>query len=102
MPKTIYREEHRVLAQLLRELRVAAGFTQADLAPLIGKPQNRVSDFERGGRRVDVIEFIDYCTSLGLDPRSVFKKLVQRLGRSIINQEISACCPSAARVAQSR
>jgi transcriptional regulator with XRE-family HTH domain len=79
MPKTIYREEHRILAQLLRELRDAAGLTQADLAPRLGRPQNRVSDLERGGRRIDVVEFIDYCIALREDPSKVFGELRRRL-----------------------
>jgi len=79
MPKTIYREEHRILAQLLRELRDSAGMTQAKLAPHLGRPQNRISDFERGGRRIDVIEFIDYCTALKLDAGKVFAELRRQL-----------------------
>ena len=79
MPKTIYRAEHQVLANLLRELRDQAGLTQAQLAPLLGRPQNRVSDFERGGRRIDVIEFIDYCAALKLDATKVFVELRRRL-----------------------
>jgi len=80
MPKTIYREEHQILAQLLRELRDQAGMTQGELAPHLGRPQNRISDFERGGRRIDVIEFIDYCSALNLDPSKIFAELQQRLG----------------------
>lgn len=79
MPKTIYRKEHQLLAELLRELREQAGLTQAEVAPRLGRPQNRVSDFERGGRRVDVIEFMDYCTALGADPGDVFAELRRRL-----------------------
>jgi transcriptional regulator with XRE-family HTH domain len=79
MPKTIHREEHRVLANLLRELRDERGLTQADLSPLVGRPQNRVSDFERGGRRIDVIEFIDYCRALGVDPLKTFSRLLKQL-----------------------
>ena len=79
MPKTIYREEHRLLAKLLRDLRAQAGLTQAEMAPHIGRPQNRVSDFERGGRRIDVIEFIDYCMALNIDPTDVFRDLVHRI-----------------------
>ena len=67
------------MAELLRELRAQAGLTQADVAPRIGRPQNRVSDFERGGRRIDVIEFIDYCKALGKDPTEIFSDLVRRL-----------------------
>lgn len=80
MPKTIYREEHRLLAELLRELRDSAGLTQAELAPLLGRPQNRVSDFERGGRRVDVIEFLDFCKAVEADPIEVLRELQRRLG----------------------
>lgn len=79
MTKTIYREEHQILASLLRELRERAGMTQADFAPVLNRPQNRVSDFERGGRRIDVIEFIDYCAALELDPTKVFSELRKRL-----------------------
>ena len=79
MPKTIYRAEHQVLANLLRELRDHAGLTQGQIAPLLGRPQNRVSDFERGGRRIDVIEFIDYCAALKLDATKVFVELRRRL-----------------------
>ena len=79
MTKSIYRKEHQLLAELLRELREKAGLTQAEVAPLLGRPQNRVSDFERGGRRVDVVEFIDYCAALGADAGDVFAELRRRL-----------------------
>ena len=79
MAKTIYREEHQVLAALLRELRDKANMTQADLAPRLGRAQNRISDFERGGRRIDVVEFIDYCTALGVNPSRVFGEFRRRL-----------------------
>ena len=83
MPKSIYREEHQVLAGMLRALREEAGLTQSDLAPLLGRSQNRVSDFERGGRRVDVIEFIDYCGAVGKDPVAVFRALHKRLANRV-------------------
>jgi DNA-binding XRE family transcriptional regulator len=79
MPKTIYREEHRILADLLRELRNTAGLTQADLAPSLGRQQNRLSDIERGARRIDLVEFIDYCVALEKDPSNVFDELRRRL-----------------------
>ena len=82
MPKTIYRAEHQVLAELLRELRAKAGLTQAQLAPMLRRPQNRISDFERGGRRIDVIEFMDYCRALGREPTKVFAELKRRLDRA--------------------
>lgn len=81
MPKTIYRDEHRVLAHLLRELRQDKGLNQTEFARILGRPQNRVSDLERGGRRIDVIEFIDYCEALQLSPTKVFGMLLKDLKR---------------------
>jgi transcriptional regulator with XRE-family HTH domain len=77
--KTLYRREQAVLAEFLRELRTRSGLTQADLAPLLGRPQNRVSDLERGGRRVDVVEFIDYCRALQYEPLDAFEELLRRM-----------------------
>lgn len=79
MPKTIYRHEHRILALLLRQLRQKKGLTQSEFARMLSRPQNRLSDFERGGRRIDVIEFIDYCRALELDPTKVLANLLKLL-----------------------
>ncbi|MNF15991.1 helix-turn-helix protein [compost metagenome] len=49
--------------------------TQAQVAERLGKPQSFVSKYERGERRLDVIEFIEVCRLLGVEP----EKLIQRL-----------------------
>jgi ribosome-binding protein aMBF1 (putative translation factor) len=45
-----------------------AGVTQQQLADRIGKPQSFVSKYERGERRVDLVEFLAIAEALGLDP----------------------------------
>ena len=64
MPASIHRPEHVVLRRRLRELREAAGWTQARLSTALGRPQSYVSDIERGVRRVDVLELRDICLAL--------------------------------------
>lgn len=81
MPKSIYRDEYRVLVELLREEREKAGITQGTVAEAFGRPQSTLSHLERGSRRIDVVEFIDYCRIIGADPRAIFDAFLARAGK---------------------
>jgi transcriptional regulator with XRE-family HTH domain len=63
----------------LRELLVAArrdaGLTQVELSLRLKRPQSFVSKYERGERRLDVIEFGQVARALGIDPARVLGKL---------------------------
>jgi transcriptional regulator with XRE-family HTH domain len=59
------------LRKLLVDAREAAGVTQVALARKLGKPQSFVSKFERGERRLDVVEFLDVAHALNIDPLHV-------------------------------
>ncbi len=67
MAGTAHSHRYRQLRKLLIEARQTAGLTQADLAKRLGKPQSFVSKYERGERRLDVLELIDIATAIGLD-----------------------------------
>jgi transcriptional regulator with XRE-family HTH domain len=54
--------------ELLIEARKAADLTQADVAKRLGQPQSFVSKYERGERRLDVIELAQVARALGIDP----------------------------------
>lgn len=47
--------------------RNSAGLTQTELADKLGRPQSYVSKYERGERRLDVIEFLVLADLLNLD-----------------------------------
>jgi transcriptional regulator with XRE-family HTH domain len=49
------------LQRLLREARIAAGLLQAELAAKIGSDQSFVSRYERGERRLDLVELESIC-----------------------------------------
>lgn len=49
----------------LKEARLAAGLTQAQVAAALGKPQSFVSKCESGERRVDPIELADFAQLYG-------------------------------------
>lgn len=55
-----------------------AGLTQVALAKKLGRPQSFVSKFERGKRRLDVIEFLEVARALSLDPARLITDLDRR------------------------
>lgn len=73
------RQDSRNSEELLRRLieaREGQDLKQAELAERLGRPQSFVSNYERGQRRLDVIEFIEIAKALGLDPVGVVGELV--------------------------
>nr|WP_238418123.1 helix-turn-helix transcriptional regulator [Pseudomonas syringae group genomosp. 3] len=63
------------MLDLLLEARSAAGITQKELAARLGRPQSFVSKTENAERRLDVIEFMDFCRGIGTDPYALLSKL---------------------------
>lgn len=74
--KQRHSQRHERLREILKEARLAAGLTQAQLCKRIKRDRNFVSTVELGTRMLDAIELIEYAEALGLDPRKVFAKLI--------------------------
>jgi transcriptional regulator with XRE-family HTH domain len=72
-------EDHRTVGEILAGVRKRAGISQDQLAALLVKPQSFVSNFERGQRRLDVLELMRIAEVLGADPRRVFAEIVRRI-----------------------
>jgi transcriptional regulator with XRE-family HTH domain len=82
MPKTIHRNEYRVLLRLLKETRERAGLTQAQCAEALGRHQSFVSDVERGVIRLDVVQLLDLCRVVGVDLIKFIKQFQIALRRN--------------------
>lgn len=76
MKKSIYSSKTKQLLELLIKARNDAGFTQQTLATKIDKHQSFIAKYEGGERRLDVVEFIEICQAIGVDPDKIIKKLV--------------------------
>jgi len=73
--KSVFTKKYDQFRQSLIQARQAAGMTQLALAAKLSRPQSFVSKFERGERRLDVIEFLDIARALGFDPAHFLKKI---------------------------
>jgi transcriptional regulator with XRE-family HTH domain len=59
--------------------RKESGFTQQQLADRLDKPQSFVSKYERGERRLDVVEFLWVAKAIGIDPCSLLKDIYSEI-----------------------
>ena len=64
-----------VLRDILRDARIAAGLTQAELAQDLGAGQSFVSKYESGERRLDVAEVRRIAIALNSSLPEVVSKL---------------------------
>lgn len=79
MAKSLHTPEYEQFRKLLLLAREESGLTQLEVATRLAKPQSFVAKYEGGERRVDVIEYIEICQALNVDPIDLINKL-----RSII------------------
>ena len=63
--------------QAIRDLRLASGLTQAEVADKLGKPQSYVSKLESGDRSLDYIETREFCVACGVN----FERFVRQFER---------------------
>jgi len=77
--KSIYRPEHRIFAELLRDVRLGAELTQEQLAAALDVDQAFVSESERGRRRLDTVQVRDWCVACKTDLVTVSKTFETRL-----------------------
>lgn len=63
------------LRALLIQARLDKELSQATLGERLGKNQVWISKYERGGRGLDVIEFLDIARAIGIDPFRLLRRL---------------------------
>ncbi|TAK39918.1 MAG: XRE family transcriptional regulator [Lysobacteraceae bacterium] len=65
--------EYQLLRRLLVDARESAGLSQAEVAGRLGRAQTFVSKYELGDRRLDVIDYLQVCDSIGADPIALLR-----------------------------
>ena len=79
MPKSTFTPGYKLMLRALVDLRHKAGVNQVELSRRLGRQQSFVSNFEKGIRRIDMIEFYVITRALGGDPVALFTELVAKL-----------------------
>lgn len=79
MLKRIPHGHRAALLALLKAVRTEKNLTQVALAKKLGREQNFVSLYERGVRRLDVLELREVCKALGITLKAFISRLEKRL-----------------------
>ncbi len=75
MTRSLHDRRYFRLRVLLIEARRAKSATQHEVAKLLRRPQSFVSKYEKGERRLDVVEFLEVSEAIGFDPGELLKGL---------------------------
>lgn len=73
--KSLRTPAHRELLRQLVAARDRKGMTQQELAKRLRRHQSFVAKYERGERRLEVIEFVQICRELGVSPETIIANL---------------------------
>jgi transcriptional regulator with XRE-family HTH domain len=72
---TISNVDYKRFLALLITARKDAGLTQQEIATKLKKQQSFVSKYERGERRLDVVEFLAVASAIGIEPCAFLREL---------------------------
>jgi transcriptional regulator with XRE-family HTH domain len=78
IPKSLHSPDQLAFRELMIQARLKAGLTQQALADRLGKHQSFIAKYERGERRLDVIEFLAIAGAMGADPVRLLRALIRR------------------------
>ena len=79
MAKSLHTPEYEYFRSLLVTARENAGLTQTVVSARLGRPQSFVAKYEGGERRLDIVEFIQVCAALGVDPHAILDEIRGRM-----------------------
>jgi transcriptional regulator with XRE-family HTH domain len=71
----MFTEKYERFRERLVAGRKAKDLTQMQVAERLGKPQSFVSKYERGERRLDLVEFLEVARAIGMDPKDLIDQL---------------------------
>lgn len=79
MPRTRYSRysrDYQALVGLMREARLKAGLTQAQVAKAMRTDQTVISKMERGVFRVDLLDWLSFLDAIQADPVIFLKRFL--------------------------
>jgi transcriptional regulator with XRE-family HTH domain len=75
MIKSLHSDEYRKLANWLKSKRESKGLSMRDLAEKMDVPHTFIAKIEARERRLDVIEYLNYCKYLEISPFEGLKEV---------------------------
>lgn len=74
MKRSIWHPDYQTLRQVLKQIRLEAGYTQTELALKLEKPQSFVAKYENGDRNLDFLEVLDIYQLCGISEQTFIQR----------------------------
>lgn len=81
MRKSVHTPDQKQFLRLLREARREAGLTQVELAARLDTLQCVISNFERGAKRLDLVELCQVVDAIGIPLADFIERFERAAGR---------------------
>jgi uncharacterized protein YqiB (DUF1249 family) len=75
MFKSLYSDEYLKLRNWLKDQRQSKELSMRDLGEILEVPHSFIGKIENGERRLDVIEYLQYCEALKIKPSDGLKAI---------------------------
>ncbi|MHB8459729.1 MAG: helix-turn-helix domain-containing protein [Candidatus Limnocylindrales bacterium] len=79
MTRSVFSSAYVRMRGLLVDARRSSGVTQAELARRLNRPQSFVAKYERGERRLDLVEFLEVVAALDLDAAPIVREVAAEI-----------------------
>ncbi|PWB16556.1 helix-turn-helix transcriptional regulator [Comamonas sp. JNW] len=76
-----YNTDYQLLLSVLKTARKRMGVSQVDLAERLGNTQTFVSKCERGERRIDAVELVEFAEALGVPSIELLSEYLEQRSR---------------------
>lgn len=90
MAQSTHNADYQVLLTVLKAVRTRMGVSQVELAARLGNTQTFVSKCERGERRIDVVELVEFAEALGVPPLELLGAYLDQRRRGVLPKDRKA------------
>ncbi|BCN39207.1 hypothetical protein ALDI51_25260 [Alicycliphilus denitrificans] len=78
MSRSTHNTDYQLLLSILKTARKRVGVSQVELAERLGNTQTFVSKCERGERRIDAVELVEFAEALGVPPQELLSEYLDK------------------------
>jgi len=83
MAQSTHNPDYQLLLSVLKAARKRMGVSQVQLAERLGNTQTFVSKCERGERRIDAVEMVEFAEALGVPPQELLGDYLEQRDRRL-------------------
>ena len=87
MAQSTHNPDYQLLLTVLKAARKRAGVSQVGLAERLGNTQTFVSKCERGERRIDAVELVEFAEALGVQPLELMGEYLEQRNRGLFPRD---------------